>query len=165
MKKYNDKKGFSLIELVLFMGLYSIVLLVLTTLFAEIVQKQLELQSTTSVETDHTYILSRLNYDFNRADSVIIPDVIGDVSEQLTLVIEGIEYTYSVNGTAFELSGNGGTFQLNSPRTEVSDVTFQKIGNLSGSPTIKTKLKLNSKVQESSGIKNIDIDTTFGLKP
>ncbi|PIQ73138.1 hypothetical protein COV58_04115, partial [Candidatus Roizmanbacteria bacterium CG11_big_fil_rev_8_21_14_0_20_36_8] len=148
-----------------FMGLYSIVLLVLTTLFAEIVQKQLELQSTTSVETDHTYILSRLNYDFNRADSVIIPDVIGDVSEQLTLVIEGIEYTYSVNGTAFELSGNGGTFQLNSPRTEVSDVTFQKIGNLSGSPTIKTKLKLNSKVQESSGIKNIEIDTTFGLKP
>jgi len=46
------KKGFTLIELSLFMGLFSIILLVLTTIFAELVQKQLEIQSMSAVEAD-----------------------------------------------------------------------------------------------------------------
>jgi len=160
----NSRKGFTLIELSLFMGLFSIILLVLTTIFAELVQKQLEIQSMSAVESDKSYILSRLEYDLGRADAITIPAGTGDTSAQLELDIDGNSYTYQLNGTALETDNNGDVQRLNNTRTEVSNLSFQRIENSGGVPTIAISMDIISVVQEASGKRSTTIDTTLGIR-
>ncbi len=160
----NSRKGFTLIELILFMGLFSIILLVLTTIFAELVQKQLEIQSMSAVESDKSYILSRLKYDFGRADTITIPAGTGEISTELELDIDGSSYTYQLNGTILETDNNGDVQRLNNTKTEVSGLSFQRIENSGGVPTITISMDIISAVQEASGKRSTTIDTTFGMR-
>lgn len=162
MKQQNYKRGFTLIELILFMGLFSIILLVLTSIFAELMQKQLEIQSMSSVESDKSYILSRLEYDIGRADTIIAPASAGDSTETLVLEIDGNTVTYNLNGTDFELDNAGDIQKLNNVRTAISNVTFQRIGNSGGTPTIDLHMNITSIVSEASGPRDTEINTTLG---
>jgi len=156
--------GYTLIELSLFMGLFSIILVVLTTLFSELVQKQLEMQSMSDVETDNAYILSRLQYDLGRADQVMTPANSGSTTNQLVFEVDGIIYTYQLNGDVLELAGNGEALQMNNSRTQISGMTFQRLGNPSGNPSIKIHIDIISKTLESAGPRQIGIDTTLGTR-
>ena len=158
------KKGFTLIELSLFMGLFSIILLVLTTIFAELVQKQLEIQSMSAVEADKSYILSRLQYDIGRADSITIPANAGDSSPELALEIDGSTYTYQLSGLALVADDNGDVQRLNNVRTELSNLQFQRVENSGGVPTIAISMDIISAVQEASGQRSTTIDTTLGIR-
>jgi len=170
MKRYSlfniqhSRHGFTLIELSLFMGLFSIVLLVLTTVFGELIQKQLEIQSTSAVESDKSYILSRLEYDIGRSDSRTIPATLGESSTELELRIDGNPYIYRLDGIVLEIDNNGEILRLNNVRTAISDLSFQSIGNIGGIPTINTQMTITSLAEEASKIRQATIDTTFGLR-
>jgi len=164
MKHIKTTKGFTIIELILFMGLFSIILLVLTTLFGEIVQKQLELQSMSDVESDGAYIFSKLEYDIARADGVIFPVASGDSENSLVLDIGGTTYTYNLVGDKLQLDAGGETFDLNNARTEITNIGFQRLGNPGSTTTIKTTLDLRSLTKEASGQRSTQIQSTFGLR-
>lgn len=167
MKPWNNKiktnNAFTLIEISLFMGLFSIILLVLTTFFSALVQKQLEIQTMSSVDTDITYILSRLRYDVDRADDVATPAVEGETAPQLVLTIGGSSYTYALSGGTLELTGPLGAQAVSSTRTTISNVSFQRIGVSGGKPTIRVRLTIASTAQTSSGPETNDIDTIFAI--
>jgi len=146
------------------MGLFSIILLVLTTIFAELVQKQLEIQSMSAVESDKSYILSRLEYDIDQADTIIIPSGIGEVSPTLQLDIDGNLLSYQLDGTALELNINGTSQRLNNIRTAISNLSFQRIENSGGIPTITIYMDIASTVQEASGQRQTIINTTLGRR-
>lgn len=158
------KKGFTLIELSLFMGLFSIILLVLTTIFGELIHKQFEIQSTSAVESDKSYILSRLEYDLSRSDLITIPVASGDASTELELEINGSPYSYQLNGAVLEVRNNGEVFRLNNARTEISNLSFQRLGNTGGTSLVKVNMTITSIVKESSGQRNTAIDTTIGIR-
>ncbi|KKQ36613.1 MAG: hypothetical protein US54_C0062G0008 [Candidatus Roizmanbacteria bacterium GW2011_GWA2_37_7] len=160
----HSKSGFSLIELSLFMGLFSIILLVLITIFVELAQKQLEIQSMSSVESDKSYILSRLEYDISRADAIAIPGASGDSSDELELTIDGATYTYRLTGTVLETDNNGDVQRLNNIRTEITNLSFQRIGNPSGVPSVQVYMDIASTFAETSGPRSTAIATTFGIR-
>lgn len=161
---HNKSSGFTLVELLIFMGLFSVILVVLSSLFAAIIQQQLENQGMSAVETDTTYLTSRLAYDFDRATTIIEPVGNGDSSQILTLEIGGQEYEYSLTGETLELTTPSETVALTSPRTRVSNVQFQKIGNESGVPTVRVQMTLSSLAENSTGQESSEIDTIFGLR-
>ncbi len=160
----NSARGFTLVELLIFMGLFSVILLVLSSLFASIVQQQLETQGMSAVETDATYLTARLQYDFDRADDIVLPEISGDTSDSLTLVIGGLDYTYSLTGTTLEMTTPSGTVSLTSPRTQVSDVSFHRVGNDSGVPTIEVLITLSSTAVNSTGSETRIIDTSYATR-
>lgn len=161
---HNRSSGFTLVELLIFMGLFSVILVVLSSLFAAIIQQQLENQVISAVESDSTYVVSRLAYDFEQADTVVVPVENGDETVSLTLDINGEEYEYLLNDSTLEVVTPTDTVHLTSPRTVVTDLSFQRLGNESGVPTIRVRMTLSSLAENSTGAEVTEIDTIFGIR-
>src|SRR3990167_2127751 len=81
--------GFTLIELVVYFGIFSILLLIFTNIFTSSIAAQLESESLSSVEQDSRYLLLKFSKDVTKASSIVIPAAPGDNSSSLSLVIDG----------------------------------------------------------------------------
>ena len=158
------KPGFTLVELLIYMALLSIFLITLTGIFVNIMEVQLESDATSAVDQDGRFILSRLAYDINRAQNVTNPSGLGSTTSNLDFTIPGISYSYSLNANNLQLSENGQPSNLNSSETQVSNLTFQRIGNLLGKHTFKIQFTITSKTQRPSGPETKTFTTTIGLR-
>src|SRR4030042_100579 len=117
-KKFDKNKnnsGFTLIQILLYMGIFSILIIVLFTLLTSISDVQLESKSTATVSSDGRYILNRFAYDIARADSISSPISVGSQSSSLEFQSEGITYTYTLSNRNIIFTNNalGTTDQLN----------------------------------------------------
>ena len=89
----KGRRGSTLIELLLYIGIFSILTAVLFQFFGTIIDTQLESQSTSSVLLDGQYALNRFNYDIKRADSIISP-AIGEQSSTTAIHRQHHIYVY-----------------------------------------------------------------------
>jgi len=158
-------KGFTLVELLIYMGLLSIILVVLSQIFGSILDAQLESEATSSVHRDGRFILSKLTYDVHRANSIVLPASLGASSTSLQLDISGIN-TYSLNNGNLELTDSLGTNNLNSGDTIVSNLTFTRIGNsvANAKNTVRIFYTVTSKVIRPKGLETKDFQTTIGIR-
>lgn len=115
------KKGFTLVELLLYMALLGVFLVVLTNALVASLQSQLESASTSLVDIDSRFILSRLAYDVSHAASISLPVGEGQTATSLELS----SGTYSVVNNNLILNGN----QLNSYDSSVSGFSVTRVGN------------------------------------
>ncbi len=162
--KHYKNKGFSLIELLLYMGLFSIFLITLTQIFSSALELKLESESTSTVQQDSRYILERLSYDINRADSITTPATIGTQGQLLSLVISGQTYSYTLSGNNFTLTNPSGTFQLNGFNTRVTNLSFLRVGNSGGKNSVRITYTINSLTNQKKGIETKTIQTTLGIR-
>lgn len=164
MIKNNFQRGFTIVEMLLYMGLLSIFLMVLTDLFVNILDVKSGSEATSSVEQDSRYILARLSYDINQATSISQPASIGGSGAILMMVVGGNTYTYAVNGANLQLTNNLGANNLNSSGSSVSGLSFQRIGNSGGKDTIKIDFILNSTTARTGGNEIRTFTTTIGRR-
>jgi len=162
--KNKIRTGFTLIELILYMALMSIFLIVLSELFISILEVRKESEAVSSVEQDGRFILTRLNYDLNRATSVTTPASLGETSTNLVIVIGGDTFTYALTGSNFQLTNTNGTDNINSSGSQISDISFKRIGNSGGNPTIKIAYTVTSVTQRVGGAEVKTFNTTIGLR-
>lgn len=146
------------------MAILSVMLIALTDIFSSIVGVRLESESSSAVEQDGSFILSRLYYDISRAQSVSLPANMGDTSATLDIVINGIDYIYTINNGNLELTNTNGTDVLNSINTTISNFTVQKIGNAGGTYTIRFSYTVTGKTVPHSGPRVKTYQSTAGLR-
>ncbi len=170
MHHKNRKGGFTLIELVLFMGLMSILLMVIIDVFNTVLTVQLDSEKTTYTATDSRYIYTRLLYDIHRAKSINLPASLGTSgsSLQLTIFEGGADrtFTYTVNSTTHMLTLTNylGTIELNSPNTTISGLSFTRLGNVNGKNSVQLSFTTTS-VAKSRSINEVQTyQTTIGLR-
>lgn len=157
-------RGTTLVELLLYLGLVTILLGVLTQIFVSILDIQLSSEATSSVETDSRFILSRLTHDIQRSDSISIPGALGTQSDNLQMTINGISYSYSVINDDLVLTRATDTYQVNGYDTTVSDVTFTRIGNSDGNETIQVVFKATSKTLVNGEHEAKTLQTTISTR-
>lgn len=162
MKFHN--KGFSLIELLLFMGLFTIILGVLTNLFSVIIDTQAEIESTSAVENDSKYITTRLMYDIQRAQSISVPASLGAQTSTLSLLIDGNVVQYSVVDGNLMLTANSQSDMLNTHVTQVTNLSFQRFGNVGGKNAVQLRMTLEDRNETAAGTESKDIETVIGLR-
>lgn len=158
------EKGFTLVEMLLYMGLLSIFLVVLTDLFVNILDVKSESEATSAVEQDGRYVLARLAYDVSRAADISQPLNLGQSNNNLVMTIDGVTYTYSLNGTNLQLDNNLGTNNLNSSESRVSGLNFTKIGNAGGKETIQVTFTLTSAATRVGSNEVRAFNTTVGRR-
>jgi len=172
-KKILNSKAFTLVELLVFMGIFAILIVVLTQIFLSALNVQLESQATSSVQQDGRYILARLAYDINRAKNITEPVTPGTSSHQLQLTIEGSNYKYAaISGNLLTLTVDTGTpIQLNSFQTtisNISDLNFKRVGAGSTNGTTKDSIQINftltSSSKSQSGAEVKKFQTTAGVR-
>jgi type II secretory pathway pseudopilin PulG len=158
MKKHT---GFTLVELIIYMGLLTILMTILTRLFTATIDVQLSGQASGAVEEDSRYIYSRLAYDLMRADSIVTPASPGSSSDSLTIMLGSVFNTYSVSSTNLMLTNDQGASTLNSYGTSITNVTFTQLGPVTGKKSIQVKYTITSTIQSSSGPDTRSMETTI----
>ena len=164
LKNLRQQAGFTLVELLVAMGLMGGFLVVLTDIVSTTLDVQTESESTSALSEDGRFFLARLDYDIQRATSISTPAIIGSTATSLALVIGGVTHTYAVSGDNLQLANPTGTTNLNSNDTTVSGVSFRKLGNSGGKDTIRASFTITSVVQTDQGQDSRSFTTTFGRR-
>lgn len=161
MKKIQTKKGFTLIELIIYMGIFSMLLFVLTDIFVISLKTKTSAESTADINQDGRFIFSKLTNDINNAISIISP-TLNSTSASLQLDSE----TVQLNNGNIELITGGQTYVLNSVNTVVTNLAFTRLGNnsINSKNTIKIDLALKSRQIVNNNPEIINLRTTVGLR-
>lgn len=157
----NLEKGVTLIELLIYMVIFSLLLTIIMQMFGSLFDAQKESEATSSVAQDGRYIINRLSYDLIRSQNIVSTG-----SSTLSFVIDGATDSYSLsNGNLNFTNGlTGTTDALNSQASSVSAVTFTKIGNNNGKSTVQVIFTLNSIATKRSGKETKTFETTIGTR-
>ena len=164
IKKHKTQTGFSLVELIIVMGLMTIFMVVLTDIVVAVGDTQTESDATSSVSEDGRFILARLSYDIQRASSITTPASLGGTSSSLALVIGGVTQTYAVSVGNLTLTNNLGTNNLNSSETTISALSVTRRGNTGGKDTITLSYTVTSQATQASGPEVKTYTTTVGRR-
>ncbi len=158
------QKGFSLVELLIYMALMSIFLMVLLDVFTTTLNIKLVSESTSAISSDSRYIFSKLSYDINNADSVILP-VPGATNTSLQIETSGLTATYTLDNGNLVKTAGGVSMNLNGIDTKLDSISFKNIGNPGEKPTIQIVYTLRSKVIiQGRGTEIQTVNTTIGTR-
>jgi len=156
--KFSPKvSGFTMIELILYMGLFSILLFVLLQIFASILSVHLESQATSSVDQEANLILSRLTYDIHRAKTVDKPSF----STLHLSRLGSMDETYQMDGTGkyLQIADSTSTEQLNSSDVTPT-ITYIILGNSGKQQSVQINLTVTSNIKRTGGLTESQIYTT-----
>jgi Tfp pilus assembly protein PilV len=160
----NQILGFTIVELLIYMGLMAIFITVLLGIFTAALKTKLTTQSTSNISQDSRYILSKLSYDINNADSVTSP-ILGATNDSLQIVTSGSVSTYAINGGNLVKTADGVSANLNGMDTQLDSISFKNIGNPGGKPTIQVIYTVRSKIIiQGGGTETQTINTTIGTR-
>lgn len=158
-----NKKGFTLLETLIYFALLSIILLVVVNLFFIISESSLESTSKSSVEIEGGYVLKRLAFDIRQAESISVPTNPGDSSSSLNLVINGSNYDYFLDNFVLNLD-TGATTPVTSNSVLVQGVEFTHIAESGGKPTIKVSFTLESAKPTKTGVETKNFESVFSVR-
>jgi type II secretory pathway pseudopilin PulG len=156
--------GFTLVELLLYLGLVSIFLVLMSGIFFSTLEVETRTYNMTDITTDGQFIINRLNYDVMRATEIVLPTDPGDTATVLQLLIDGENYIFDVDNGILEVTNSNGTFALNSNDIQVTNISFTRLGNLSGRNSIDINLELTTVAEETSGPRSEIFNTTISLR-
>jgi prepilin-type N-terminal cleavage/methylation domain-containing protein len=164
IKIKNSEKGFTLIELAIYLGILSILLLILSSFFNSAMDTLLSSQATSPTEQDSKFILNRLMYDITNADSLTTPVNPGDQGQTLKLVENGVTYIYTQTNNNLTVTDNIGTENLNSPQASISGLLFKRIGYAGELPTVQITFTITSITTAKTGKDSQTFQTTVSLR-
>lgn len=167
----KQQRGITLVELLLYMGIFSILLMVLVELFGTIVNVNLEAQSTSAVSQDGRFILNRITYDVRQAKTFTQPASAGASGTVLQFTTSGgTTYKYWLSGNNLMLDNltvsPNTSDQLNSVGTTVSNLSFTRVQTTgtSGKNTITVSFTLTSTTRDQKGYQTENFQTTIGMR-
>lgn len=159
--KKSFKNGFTLIEVLIYMAVLSIIMTVSTDIFVNVLKSKLETSAKSSLDYDGKYIMARLAYDISRSDNTVIPSSLGQTTNLLSLVINSENYTYQLVDGNLEVTASLATDYLNGNQVKVEDITFTRLGNENGKESIRVSLKIKSVATLQLGGKTMVFQSTF----
>lgn len=145
MKIKKIINGFTLMETVIYMTIFSTLLIVLSTLFSAIIDKQFGNRAKSVLDSDYFYISSRVRYEGLNAQKILTPIQIGESTQLVAYEANSKTRILRARNNNLELVIDGGTYVLNSQATEFSNASFKRKGNINGRQIIEISATLNPK--------------------
>jgi|SRR3990172_1600740 len=145
-KRLFSQKGTSLIEVILYIALFSIIIIVVVDLLITSGSLKTESESQSALLIDAGFITSRLNYEIRNLDTITTPVLSGPTTNSLVLTNGTETHTISLSGNNMLYQKTIGlattSANLNTSLTSVSLLTFQPLGNSGGKLSIKINFVL-----------------------
>lgn len=154
------QSGFSIVELLIYMGLFSGFLVILSALFISTLEAQSDASATSHTDQDSWYVYSRLQHDLYQASSITTPANNGDETNSLVLEVDGSTITYSLVNNQLAITKDAQTDPIVSGEVSVSNLNFKRLGNESGTSSILVNMQL----QNSVSVQVKDVNITVGLR-
>jgi len=160
----SNERGVTFIELLVVMGMLSIFLMVMATIFTATIDTQTQTQGYSATLSNGRLIMARLNYDIARASAITAPASLGASSSSLGLTIGGNTYTYALSGSNLQLTDSTGTANLSDYNATVSGISFERLGNVGGKDTIRYSFTITATAKQSSGAQSQTFTSTVGRR-
>lgn len=164
--KVEKQRGFTLIELVLYVGILSILLGVVATIFGQILDVQLSSESTSTVDQDGRYILAKLTHDFQSSSPIVFGSTmeLGASSTILNMNLnrESTDTVYSLDSSGnLILTNIYGTNTLNSVYTRISNLSFRRLGLDDSKDTVQINFTVTSRIPKNNSYESRSFQSTF----
>ena len=128
-KKKQKKRGFSLLELLIYIGVLSIIVVVITNILISLSNSNSQSQARSEVNSSVRFASELLQQDLKNASAVSVPSF-GNPSTSLTLVRNNKTITYDVSeGVLRRTEGQNDPSNITNSSVIVSSVTFTRIEN------------------------------------
>jgi hypothetical protein len=167
-KLKGGQKGTSLIELLLYLALLTIILSIAIDLMVKSGEFSLEANSQNVLQEDTRFIGNRLEYDIHQATAVTTPANLGEAGSTLTVTVGAETHIYTLLGNNFQyqkiVGSNTQTANLNSNLTKINSISFQRLGNPGGKPTIKIVFEIEDVKGTKGGPVKKTFETMVGLR-
>lgn len=113
-------RGFSLLELLVYIAIISLMSVVLAAAFTALTRGRAQSLARSDVESNARFALERITYDLTRAASVAVP-TLAATSSTLEMTSTSGTINYAVTGGALTRSVNGGAGERITARTVTLD--------------------------------------------
>jgi Tfp pilus assembly protein PilW len=148
---HNKKSGFTLIELVVYIGIAVLLLSLIGSLYIALTQARVKHQIMSEVEAQGLQAMSVITQSIRNADSITTPALAG-TGTSLSLATSNIAPVR--NPTVFTLSsglitmteGTGSAVPLTTPTVVVSGLTFQNVSRANTSGSVKVQFTVGRTV-------------------
>jgi Tfp pilus assembly protein PilW len=149
MKRINYSKGYSMVELLVYITLFILISVVVTQSLLFVMKTYANARSFRTLQQNSELVMERLTREIRQSDTISVAgSVFGSSPGTLTITgsdVSNVPYTdvFSVVGGAVQLSVNGVASNLSSGEVSVSNLTFWNI-TTTGSKAIRVQLTLTT---------------------
>ncbi len=162
IKKKNKFSGFTLIELLIYIGLFSVVTLLIATLFFEIGRFWAYTQKTDVLQDNARTVFTKLTQTIRAAQNVNSPQI-GQSSDFLELNDQTIRLY--LENRSLKIQDQGTINELTNNQVEIESLEFARIQNPDGKPTVQIKVTFKAKtVLEAEQPDTLNFQTTVSLR-
>lgn len=120
----QGNRGFSLLELLIYMAIFSLISLGLINLISTLSKGWVRSQVESEVQQNFRYVTNLILQDIKKASSVTLP-VAGGSGGTLDLNVSGQSYQYFLTGTTLQKKvGAGAAEDITSSKVKVTDLDF-----------------------------------------
>jgi len=165
--RYHHIRGFSLLELILYIAILSIMSVVLTASFLALTQGRTRSESRTEVNSNLRFAMDKITQDITNATFVTTP--VSGTSATLT-VTAGSTVAYSVVSGVLERSVDGGAGQaITGSKVSVDAPVFTRADNYNSvlqatTTSVQISLTVRSKQTSPEGIYAATLKSTASLR-
>lgn len=155
---HDDNRGFTLLELLLYVFVASGILLSIVALVALLIQSRVKNQTISMVEQQGAQIIQLVSQEINNAKTIIAPTV-GNTGNILQFQdINGQAEQLSIVSSTLFLNKNNKDYFLNPTTIQVSSLEVKNLG-VAGHDSVKIKFDLN--YNNLSGLNQYSYSQTF----
>jgi len=155
--------GYSIVEVIIYIGMLSVFMAVLTGIFVSTIDAKLESESISAIEQDGRFIIAKLAYDINRAQSIETP-ALGTTGNTLQITVDSLAESFALSNGKLQITKSNNTDDLNGHDTTISNLTFQRLGNINGKNSIKMTFTITSITQRATGPETKAFQTTLAIR-
>jgi len=155
--------GYSLIELLVYLGLLGFLLLFSGRLFFETKSLKAEAEVFSILQRNARFVFEEMTQTIRAAVEVTTP-LPGETNN--TLVLNNGQIKYQLNGTgALQKEENGEIFRITTSEVTVQEVSFEHLANTGQTATIRIKIKLVANyLLEGERGSSAEYQTTISLR-
>lgn len=163
-------RGVSLIELLIYIALLSVILLVISSAFISISKTGGSVDARTEVNSNTRFVSNKMIQDIKSASAVSIPTVVGGTAATLQLTVSGDTILYDVSSGQLRRKINAGTPEpITSNLVTVSTPIFTRLENYNSvfqatTTTIKINMTISHVNTGSDYNYSSIINTTASLR-
>lgn len=143
---FKKNKGFTLIELILYIGIAAVLLAVISLFLSTVIKSRLKQQSMTEVEAQGLQIMEQITHALRNAEEISNPSP-GNSGDTLALSNSDgsqILTIFDLNGTQLQVTElSGGAIPLNNNRIGVSNLNFSNLSRSDTPGLIQTQFTLS----------------------
>lgn len=160
----QKKSGFGLIEIIIYMGLLSIVLLVVTNLLISTSYFSQEEAARLEIQKNGRFIMERIIRDLENCTQVITP-ADSNPTNNLICSSDSGQITYQLTADRLTRTDSISTESATGNLVKIDAIAFNRIANLGGQVSIKMEITVNY-IGQILGNRNIaqTFTTTYSLK-